>query len=47
MTGLKRGAGQAKKRTLRFSQYQDDFIPKPLESLTEKNIDSDAKNTSE
>ena len=35
----------AAKRALRFSQYLDDFIPKPLESLRKENIDAEAKNT--
>ena len=35
----------AAKRALRFSQYLDDFIPKPLESLSKENIDAEAKNT--
>jgi hypothetical protein len=33
----------AAKRALRFSQYVDDFIPKPLESLRKESIDAEAK----
>ncbi len=33
----------AERRALRFSQYVDGFVPKPLESLRKESIDAKAK----